>query len=186
MKRYTYYIGAFALLLLFSCSPQLTVHSDYDKEAQFDSFSTYAWVDSAGMKQTSDNPTIDNSLNLKRIRQAIEREMNNLGYEMVSSDPDLLVNYQIAVNQKTDTRYMNNYGYWYWPTYQNAYAQDYDEAMIIVDLINATDKQLVWQGWAATDAATLQQDPEGTINEAVTDIFKKYEKVGQPQRVAYN
>ena len=186
MKRLIQYTGVSAFLLILGCSPRITVNADYDKEAHFDAFATYAWVDSAGMKQTTNSPTIDNSLNLKRIRQAIAREMDNLGYEMVSADPDLLINYQITVNEKTSTRYMNNYGYWYWPTYQSAYAQDYDEAMIIVDLIKATDKQMVWQGWAATGAATLQADPEATISEAVTNIFKKYRKLGQPQRVAYN
>jgi hypothetical protein len=74
-----------ALLMLFivSCS-SVKVLSDYDKEANFNNYKTYAFY-----KTGIDKAQISD-LDKKRILRAIETEMAAKGYTL-SENPDLLV-----------------------------------------------------------------------------------------------
>src|SRR5690606_33970824 len=94
-----------ALLMLFivSCS-SVKVLSDYDKEANFNNYKTYAFY-----KTGLDKAQISD-LDKKRILRAIETEMAAKGYTL-SENPDLLVS--IFTKEREQVDIYNNWGGYY-------------------------------------------------------------------------
>lgn len=97
-------------------------------------------------------PLFYNTLIKKRLKQAIQTQMEGRGYTLSSNDPDLLVNAQVVVQEKNANRgyypYPYYYGYYHWG-YNNMSSRDYKEGDIVVDLIDQSQRQLVWQGYAS-------------------------------------
>lgn len=82
-------------ILLISCATTSGVMTDYDREADFSKYFTYYWSDEFQMENSRDGqkePLFYNTLNKKRLKQAIQKEMEARGYKLSSTNPDLLVN----------------------------------------------------------------------------------------------
>ncbi|MGB5819861.1 MAG: DUF4136 domain-containing protein, partial [Saonia sp.] len=93
-----------ALLFLSSCS-SVRVLSDYDKDANFNTYKTYAFY-----KTGIDQAQISD-LDKKRILKAIDTEMSSRGF-VKSNNPDLLVSIFTKEREQVDV-YNNNFG-WGW------------------------------------------------------------------------
>ncbi len=164
-----------AVLLLSSCA-SVRVASDYDKEANFNKYTSFAFF-----KPGIDKAEI-NDLDKKRILRAIEANLLAKGF-VKSETPNVLVSIFTKTRQNINI-YQNNWswGYgWGWnPWYWNAPMGPYNntstttEGSLYIDLIDAEHKELVWQG---IGTASLSQDVERKqerINEIVHAILEKY------------
>lgn len=164
------------LFLMASCATTSSVITDYDREADFSEYRTFFWSDEFQMQQVEgeNEPLFYNTLNKKRLKQAIQREMEARGYTMSSENPDLLVNAQVLVEERTTTQNNLPYrGFYYWgpPVPQTSTNKEGD---IVVDLIDQEQHQLVWQGYATGVLDTRTKNREEEIRDAVTIIFAKY------------
>jgi hypothetical protein len=171
------------LLLLAGCAEtQRQVRSDYDRTANFNSYRTFDFFTEAGRSPTGGDYS---TLIAQRIEAAIEREMAARGY-VRAQNPDLLVNFRVTVKnvQKVSTvptagppAYSYRYGaYSGWPTYSyETWVRDYDEGTLLIDLVDASRQQLVWEG-AGTGRVTQKKldNIEATVNAAVAAIFERY------------
>lgn len=165
-------------LLLFavfftSCS-SVQVASDYDREANFSNYGTYAFF-----KPGIDKAEISD-LDKKRILRAIETEMENNGFTK-SEDPDLLVSIFTKTNENINI-YQNNYPYygygwgwnpWYWGSGFNTVNRT-SEGTLYIDLIDSEGKELVWQGMGTAALASKVDKKQERINEIVGKIMEKY------------
>ena len=94
-----------ALLLFASCST-VRVVADYDREADFNTYRSYAFY-----KTGIDKAQISD-LDKKRILRAIDSELSSRGY-IKSKDPDLLVSIFTKESERVDV--YNNLGWgWGW------------------------------------------------------------------------
>ena len=93
-----------ALMLLASCT-SVRVLSDYDKEANFNAYKSYAFY------KTGIDKAHISDLDKKRILKAIESEMSTRGF-VKSENPDILVSIFTKEKDQVDV-YSNNYG-WGW------------------------------------------------------------------------
>ena len=94
------------LLILSSCT-SVRVASDYDREADFNAYKTYAFY-----KTGIDKAEISD-LDKKRILKAIETEMTARGFAK-SKNPDILVSIFTKERERVDV-YNNNFGWgWGW------------------------------------------------------------------------
>lgn len=160
------------------CS-SISVNHDYDREADFPSYKSFAWVpqqttavgDAKQAMQT-------NTLLDKRIRNAVNAELESRGMAIDTENPDLLIAYHTGIDQKVN---VTDWGYSY-PRYYggwgggNVDVTTYDEGTLIVDLIDYKTKQLVWRG-AATKALASNPTPEQqekNLNEVIQKIFAAY------------
>jgi hypothetical protein len=163
-----------SLLLLFvvttSCS-SVRVATDYDKQANFNDFKTFAFY-----KTGIDKAEI-NDLDKRRILRAIEAELIAKGFTK-SENPDLLVSIFTKSREKVNV-YNNGfgrYGYgwgwspWYWNNYNTVTTST--EGILYIDLIDASKKELVWQGQGT--GYLSQNKKEERIQEFVTKIMEKY------------
>lgn len=168
------------MLALGSCT-SVRVLSDYDRNADFNTYKSYAFY-----KTGIDKAQISD-LDKKRILRAIETEMNSRGF-VKSNNPDLLVS--IFTKEKERVDVYNNpwgwgyWGYWGWPGYYGNNVSTSTEGSLYIDLIDAKNKELVWQG---RGVGTLNNTSnvarkEERIREFVSQILEQY----PPNAVAAN
>lgn len=172
------------LLLLFIAASCVSVRvsSDYDKKIDFKQYKTFAFY-----KKGIDKVDISD-LDKRRILRAIETDLLTKGFTK-SENPDLLVNIFTKSREKINV-YNNNYHGWY-PFYYGGYGF-YDgygfgygaynnvsrstEGTLFIDLIDASKKELAWQGMG-TGALSTSKDvhkKEERIKEFVNKIMAKY------------
>jgi Domain of unknown function (DUF4136) len=176
MKKLLLFLSA--LGLLSACS-SITVSSDFDREANFASYKTYSFT-----KEAQELPVGD--INRKRILDAVSNELAAKGF--TKADPsDVWIDLKMNAEQKesatatTSSPYGAGYGYRWGGGFSTTTinVEKYVEGTLFVDMIDASKKQLVWQGRAV---GTLDPDAdakkrEHNINEAVKQIFTKYPPV---------
>ena len=159
------------------------IRSDYDPSADFSQYSTFNFFDDAGPESTNYQ-----SFFSKYMVAAITREMELRGYTR-SNDPDLLVNFNAILREKTDVRttpaprHGGYYGYrggFYDPWMGYGYAQEthvsqYTEGTFNIDLVDARKKKLVWEavGTGRVSQKALEELEE-KVNEGVAKYFAKY------------
>lgn len=180
LKLFT--LTALAVTFLASCS-SVRVVADYDKEADFKTYKTYAFY-----KTGIDRAQISD-LDKKRILKAIDVELSSRGF-VKSQQPDLLVNIFTKEREQVDV-YNNNFGWgwggWGYGGFYNPWlwgprggfgnnVSTRTEGSLYIDLIDAKNKGLVWQGrGVGTLNNTKNIDKkEERIREFVANILKEY------------
>ena len=103
MKNFKLLFPLIALVFVTSCI-SVRVVADYDQEADFDTYRTFAFY-----KTGIDKAEISD-LDKKRILRSIEREMVARGF-VKSDNPDLLVNIMTKANKRVN---VNNFGWGGW------------------------------------------------------------------------
>jgi len=156
-------IGLIALALVAGCS-SVSVSTDYDREANFDTYQTYGFF--------PQDENVAMSLIDKRVRNAVNTHMQEKGFQLDESDPDLLVAYQTGVRDRA-TVSGTSYGSWWGPGYRDVGVYQYQEGSLVLDFVDAVQKQLVWRG----TASAVVGDPSGQdakIDSAVRKMLSQY------------
>jgi len=172
-------IGIAVLAALAGCATQPQVRTLVDESVDFTAYRTYDFVERAGTDTADYTSTLT-----RHLRDAASRELEARGY-LRSDDPDLLVNFHLHTRQETrvterpSTRLY--YGYhrsWYgiWGAYPLERDIVEREAYTLhLDLVDAEEQQLVWEG-IATGSLTreLQREPGQHADRAIAQIFSAY------------
>ena len=163
------------LLFVFASCSSVRVYSDYDKTANFSQYKTYAY-----QKNGIDKAEISD-LDKKRILKAIDQQMALKGFTK-SETPDLLVNIFTKEREQVDVNQFSagwGYGWGFgWNPFffggNNTSINQYTEGVLFIDLIDASKKELIWQG---EGQGTLTKNPnkkDAMINEFVAKILEQY------------
>ena len=166
-------IIAIISLFIFSSCASVKVSSDYDTSTDFSKYKTFAFY-----KKGIDKVEISD-LDKKRILKAIESELLAKGFTK-SESPDLLVNIFTKSRQKVDV-YNNNRFYmgwhpWYYGPNFGMHITKYTEGTLFIDLIDASKKELAWQGIGSgglSNSGNVEKK-EARIKEFVAEIMAKY------------
>ena len=159
------------------------IRSDYDPSADFSQYKTYNFFADAGPEQTNYQ-----SFFSQYMMEAITIEMDKRGY-VKSNAPDLHVNYNAILQEKTDVRttpapsYGGYYGFrggFYDPWGGYGYATEthvsqYTQGTFNIDLVDARAKKLVWE--AVGQGRVSEKDLEeldDRVYEGVPKFFAKY------------
>ncbi len=164
------------LITLSSCS-SVKVRSDYDTQAEFNSYKTFAFY-----KKGIDKASVSD-LDKKRIMRAIENELTAKGYTK-SSNPDILVSIFTKSREKVNINNNNNWGIgWGWRMgwnpwmfgNQNLNVNQYTEGTLFIDFIDKTNNELVWQG-IGSGSLRIKNPEKRTerINTFVKEIIATY------------
>lgn len=163
------------LLLAASCST-IKVSSDYDNTVDFTKFKAYAYTEEALKLPIQE-------LDRNRIISAIDKAMTAKGFTK-STSPDVLLDLQVKLEQKTEATATSTGGYGYRYGYGGGFnsthvnVENYVVGSLFINMISSN--KLVWQG---RGTKTLEEQPtaekkEQNINYAITEIFKKYPPKG--------
>lgn len=152
-----------------------SVQTDYDRAFDFSKLKSFAF---ARQERGPGDPLAANPLNDRRIRTALDSQLVGHGYSRDSSGPDFLVAYHAATRARTSLE-----GWGYGPGRWRGGRVDvnqYTEGTLIVDMVDAASKQLVWRG---TATGTIQlKDVDKKIREAVKKLTEKFVKDGGRER----
>ena len=170
-------------VVLTGCASGPDIRSDYDRDANFGAYKTYNFM-------ARENEGRYQSLFDQYMVAAIEREMEGRGY-VKSDNPDLLVNFnailqdRTEISQRPSTTPMYGGYYGYRRGYYNAWGgygygtethvSQYTEGTFNIDLVDAAEKRLVWEGVAigrVTESAV--ENLEERINTNVPLFFEQY------------
>jgi hypothetical protein len=158
--------------LLSSCA-SLKVTNDYDRQANFSNYKTYSFAPESMNMQVSD-------LNKRRILSDIEAELAKKGLTKAESG-DLFVDVRVSAKErKESTAYTSGGygGYRYGGGFQttSVSTQTYLDGTLIISLVDAAKKELVWQGSGVKtiDQDATPQQREQNLSTAVAAILKNY------------
>jgi hypothetical protein len=169
--------AALAIVLVPTLAAAQKTSYDYNKEASFATFKTYAIKDGTKVGQQ----LIDD-----RIVAAIDTQMAAKGFTK-SDNPDVFVVYHVAFDtQKDISTYSSGYGGygaygWGWGGgwaggTTSTQVRDILVGTLVIDIADAAKKQIAWRGMGVKEVQT-QANPDKrdkSINEAVKKIFKNY------------
>ena len=174
MKQYILPI-TILLLTMMSCD-SVRVAADYDRSVNFTSYKTFAFF-----KEGIDKAKVSD-LDKRRILRAIESELLAKGFTK-SKTPDLLVNIFTKEQQEVNV-YNQNIGMfgWGWGWGWNPMMMGANQVNVststngtlFIDLIDAKNKELVWQGVGEGYLTTRIDKKEERIKKFTSSILMKY------------
>lgn len=171
-----------AAVVMVACS-QIPVSTDYDPDWRLPPAANYAWI-KPKQKLVSD-PLVDNDLFARRIQRAVDEQLAAKGLKAVASESqaNLLVSYYITHEEKIDiTTFRSNFGYypcWHcWgPGYDtDVYVTEYTAGTLIIDIVDAKSKELVWRGIAERRVPSFKtpQERDAYVRETAAAIFRDF------------
>lgn len=165
-----------ALVIIASSCTSVRVAADYDQNADFNSYKSFAFF-----KTGIDKAEISD-LDKRRILRAIEAELIAKGFTK-SENPDLLVSIFTKERQEVNVWRNNSFGGfgygWGWSPFYNNFNNNVStstQGSLYIDLIDAKKKELVWQGKGSGYLRSYSNvdKKEARIKEFVTEIMTKY------------
>ncbi|GMR23548.1 MAG: DUF4136 domain-containing protein [Acidobacteriota bacterium] len=186
MKARLAVAGAIAAVAI-GCSG-MKINHDWDRQADFSKYKTYAWYDSdTNIKDTD-------PLAHERFISAIDSQLAAKGFQKVGSNPDVFVTYNSEESEQMslDTTYMGG-GWGYGPGWgwgggygggmgggmggSTTTVRKYSVGTVVLDLWDAKQKRLVWRGTASDTMSDNPQKNATKINAAAEKLFKDYPPV---------
>lgn len=167
MKKLMLVVWLGLSLALVSCS-SVTVAVDYDKEADFSMYKTYAFY----------KPGIDaveiSDLDKRRILKAIDKELSEKGM-LKTDNPHIVINI-FTEEQENVNVYQDNFGWgmgWGWGMPMTNVSRNV-EGTLFIDFIDVNKNRLVWQGIGTGILSLEMEKKEERINEIVRKILQRY------------
>jgi len=172
------------LLLAVAPAAAQKVYVDYDEQADFDKYKTFAWADTSEVSLKDSSPLMDS-----RIKNAIEYRITKGGMVEDTKNPDLYVTYY--TEEKEEVRiHTTSYGYgygggWYRDPYwggmgmgmSSSQVYTYPVGTLIVDIWDAKTKQAVWRGTAEGTIPAKPEKQAQLIDKMLEKMVKKWQKM---------
>ncbi len=174
MKPYKAVMAVVAIVAIAGCS-STQIRTDYDQFATFRGLRTYAWIEEDASRGT--NPSINNPLVDRRIRNAVDSELIRRGYQRVSSgNPDFRIRYHVIGTDKVEIQSGSSYGYYRYGYGNDVYSYEYTEGTLVIDIIDGKDNRLIWRGWArkALDDNPHPEQVDMYVRQAVQKLLKEF------------
>ncbi len=174
-------LGLLLIVMLSGCGSSVKVVADHDPATDFSSYRTYQWM------PEPEDTQMQRGFIWRDIKQAIDHELGQRSMQQVESNPDVYVAFYASVEEKVTGATIDRYGYGYggyygrgrWGTYggsANVRVDSYTEGTLIVDIIDAGKKELVWRS-VATGAVRNADNPQkarAKIPEVVAQVMADY------------
>lgn len=194
--------NAIVLVAVLAGCSTLEAGSDYDKQANFAAYHTYAIVQTpalpapaglpsslpSGLPETLRLPNppalpnpavagvagVTNPLIVQRVQDAIQQELTKKGYQQVAnpSMADFTVQYTIGAQDRIAIDSYRN-GPGSWGGGVDAH--QYREGSLAINIFDARTNRAVWHGWANKEVGKeMEQSSEQPIREAIAAAFAKF------------
>lgn len=174
-------LGALALLLA-GCATGPRITSEADPEADFGSYRTFGFYAPLALeKEGYATPTTD------RIKAAARAQLESRGYTYTTQQPDLWVNLNAYMQERTDVTSYPTVDYNYYYSYRartyfampywrdQTQVHQYTEGTLNVDLVDRQKNRLVWEGIAVGRVAKLKPaERAARIDSTLAEIFARY------------
>ena len=167
----------FVVAMLGACATGPELRTSQDPGADFSEFRSFGFMQDLGTDARGSRSMLS-----ARLIVATTRELEGLGLQFVSNNPDLLINFFSGfqtgfqtTNMPITTMPLRNYGAW--NGYRAAFAsgQQITEGTLGVHVVERRSNRLVWEG-IARDRLTeaMQDNADATVNSLITLIFAEF------------
>ena len=175
MKTLHFLFVSLLVLSITSCSSARSAAREGVDLSQYRSFSLVD-NDDAYLPQLS-------AVHKAEIEQAISKEIDQISSKNLGvTGADVLVNYFVVVDTKTDIQTYNDYYYRRWRNLPiNVMVNYYKEGTLIIDMIDAKTKKTIWNGSTTSTVTANSIELEKTINRAVASLFEQFNKDRNPK-----
>ncbi|MFQ5935323.1 MAG: DUF4136 domain-containing protein [Acidiferrobacterales bacterium] len=156
-------LGLLLALFLFATVAQARVKVDFDANADFTQYKTYAWE--------KGTPAAD-PIAQRRIERAVAEQLEAKGLRETTGTPDLYVTTHAAVKEKKAYSYVN-LGYSD-PFMEKEMVETIARGTLQVDLLDRKSKRVVWRAEATK---TLSDNPERNarlVKKVTAQMFKRF------------
>jgi hypothetical protein len=191
MKKAHVFLGSIlvlAALAFVGCG--VSAHVEKDPSVNLSNYKTFAWLNDHEVSKKEGNRY--QNFQEKSLRDMVNAQLEKNGWRMVKSNPDVLIDYDIMVENdvknQSESVYSRPYVRYFYNPYtrrinsvyypsqylgENSYAVPYKSGTITLNFVDTKSNNLVWQGWAETEITNkrLQQDD---MKRVVKAIFKKF------------
>jgi len=165
------------LILLEGCS-SVAVNYDYDSKFDFTHLKKYSWLPMPKDLQADE-------LIVKRIQSAIDRNLQDKGFVQTSNESDFVIALYISTHIKKELWESGGYGYRGYGRYGSHWSgnrieiYEYEEGTVIVEIINASNKDLIWRG---TGVGMVEHDlspkaRDKRIGQVVAELLENFPPV---------
>jgi hypothetical protein len=171
------------LVLAAGCVTGPSIRVDKDPNVDLTQYKTFGFFDQVATDRAQYSTIITN-----RLKSATRTQLERVGYTYDEREPNLRVNFYLNVTQKQEIRStpsasmgVGYYGYrggmyGAWGGYPyDVETVNYREGTLSIDLVDAKQNQLVWQGVAegrVSDEA--RKNPGPAIDAVVAEIFRNF------------
>ena len=183
-------VAVLGIVILAGCAS--STHIEKDETVNFSRYKTFTWLH-------GDEGKLENQSDLAetKIRNAVSKEFEKIGWKESKNKPDVLLDYDVLVERSSkkenDPVYSQPYSRLIYNPYTRRYATIYypsqflgydsyekviKEGTVTVTMIDAKTDKTVWQGWT-TGEVNSKNLTNKEIQKAVASIFKKAELAKQ-------
>lgn len=173
-------------LLLLACFSALVsaqdVQFNFDEKADFTKYKTYRWEKHPKSLDVDD-------LTMGQLAKGFEAALASKGLSKTdSNNPDLVVVFQLALNQEKEMTAYNMGGYGYGPGWRGGWygggmggmttatTSTINIGTVVLDMYDTGTKQLVWRGMASKtiDTKAKPDKRQKNIDKAAVKMLKNY------------
>lgn len=164
--------------LLAGCASGPTIRVDKDPGVDVSRYRTFGFFEPLGTDRQGYE-----SLLSQRLKEATQVEMERRGYRFDQVSPELLVNFGAKLNDRIRvTSAPVGWGYYGyrrglyrpWVGMYDQDVEEYREGTLTIDLVDAANKQLVWQGTAVGRVTDRTLDNvSAAVRSAVAEILER-------------
>jgi hypothetical protein len=177
MKNTMKFLAFLFVISVVSCSPVRVLDTEKAQDADLRAYKTFDFY-----KLEASGDTVSEKFRQYTdvLKQAITNQMQERGYTMATSDPDLLVNIGILVKEETQTRettireaprYIGQRRY-SWKS-EEVEVGRYKSGTVTLHLVDADQNKMVWKGAVEGVISNRPKNIENDIKVAMDKLFAK-------------
>jgi hypothetical protein len=183
IRRYCIFLIGIAVAITQAACSGMKIKTDYDPGAvqAMGEYRTYRWLS----QPREPDARVYNKLVALRVTGAVEDVLNGKGYGMAEDAPDFLVGWHAAIWGRLDVREVDRYygyGHRRWrgryggTMYRDVQVREYEEGMLILDIVDGKSRELVWRGSAQAEIRSDvgPQKKEERIRRAAEKILEQF------------
>lgn len=168
---------AFGAVLAAGCAT-INVGSYIARDLDFARYQTYDWAPADALP-TGDPRLDNNDFFIDQFQGAVEKQLAMKGFARAAEGQaaDLLIHYHTSVSWRAEIDALDrSLGYGAAGEYMPA-VKAFEEGTLVLDVIDARTKRMVWRGWAEDrfeGAFDTQEGMERTVERAVRELMKRF------------
>ena len=173
-----FYLGLVTILFLTACSGMRVLNAESAEGVNMGDYKTFDFFQVEGGGDTARGSFQDR---ITRIEDAIAIELQKHGYLLSKTNPDLLINIGLVIDEKSQTRqtdyltdaprYIGQRRY-SWKS-QEVVVSKYRQGTITVDLVDRVQNKQVWQGTVQGVIPQQEEKVDASIKKGVNKLFAK-------------
>ncbi|WP_031528190.1 DUF4136 domain-containing protein [Dyadobacter crusticola] len=182
MKKIIFAVFGLSVLMLAGCSSSYKIlNPEQEDNFRLSDYATFGFYE---IEATGDTMPENFEKNVGIIKAAVARNLQGRGLDE-ARDASLKINIALNVKEKVQTRqtdfrteglpkYMGQRRY-SWKS-EEVVVGRYREGTLMVDLVDANNNRMVWQGGISGIIPSKSKNFEQEVNQAVTELIAKIPK----------